>query len=98
MSDKIKILVCTESHCKKRGAEDIVCALKEQRACMGLKDDVSIKKSDCLGMCEKGPSVYVKGLKLRYKHVDPGDCKDILRSVCGKKQGELKSPNFYVPD
>lgn len=98
MSDKIKILVCTESHCQKRGADDIVCALKEQRACLGLKDQVAIKKSDCLGMCGKGPGVYVKGLKLKYKHVAQRDCKDILRTICGTKQGEWKAPNFYVPE
>lgn len=60
---------------------------------MGLEDHVSIKKSDCLGMCEKAPGVYVKGLKLSFKKVSPRDCRDILKSLCGKK-----SSNSYIPD
>ncbi len=94
MSDKIKILVCTKGkHCQKRGAEEVLCAFKAERECLGLEDEISVKKSECLGMCDKGPGVYVKGLKLSYKKVSPKDCRDILRTLCAKK-----SSKGYIPE
>lgn len=82
MSSKIKVLVCTEGkHCRKQGGKDVFCALAKEVACLGADDKFSIKKSECLGRCEKGPAVKIKGLKLSYGRVRLSDCKDIAKAL-----------------
>lgn len=52
------VSVCTHKHCCKRGALDVLRALKEDAAkAEGLTIDV--RCSSCLGQCKKGPSVHV---------------------------------------
>lgn len=82
MSFKIKVLVCTEGkHCRKRGGKDVYCRLAEQCQTLGVEDKFAIKKSDCLGSCGRGPAVKIKGFKLTYGRVEPGDCKSILKDL-----------------
>lgn len=79
---KVKILVCTKGkHCRKRGGKDVACALAKQLECLGVDDKFSIKKSECLGRCERGPAVKVKDLELSYGRVEPEDCKDLVKEM-----------------
>lgn len=60
MAKRLKLLVCTKGkHCKKRGAKEILCGLSEQLECQGLKSKISLKKSECLGKCSRGPAVQI---------------------------------------
>ena len=65
---------------------------------MGLENQVSVKKSDCLGMCGKAPSVYVKKLKLSYKLITTRDCRDLLRRLFSRKQAVLPSTHVRLPE
>ena len=61
-----KILVCTKSSCRKRGAEAICMALQENLKARGLAERVSIKPTGCLKACKHGPNAVVMPAKARY--------------------------------
>ena len=81
MSKKTKLLVCTSKSCKKRGAADVVEALKDEIESQGLQNRICVKKSDCLDMCGKGPAIKVKKEKTSFGGVSPEDCLDIIDSL-----------------
>ncbi len=85
MAKKLKLLVCTKSHCKKRGSKKMMRSLEEQVQDLNLEDVVCIKKSSCLGKCGRGPVAKVKALNLFYGHLQPVDSEDIVRSLKKKK-------------
>lgn len=91
MGEKLKLFVCTKGkHCKKSGAKKVMCALMDQLEELGLEDDVSIKKSDCLGQCSKAPAVQVKPHNFYYGRIDPDDCEEIIKSLSKEKKKPVK--------
>ena len=91
MSQKLKLLVCTKGkHCKKRGAEKVLCALAEQLESYGLEDKVCLKKSECLGKCGRGPAIRVKPLDLFYGNIDPTIAEDFVRALKKKNKPPKK--------
>ena len=84
---KTKVLVCTKGKsCKKRGSKKVFCALARQLENFGLGDLVSLRKVDCLGLCDRGPAIEIKPDKVAIARVSPEDCKDIVKSLRKKKQ------------
>lgn len=64
MPEKIKIVICTGTHCFVMGGSDLL--LLEDHIPESLKQHVSIEGSNCLGFCEdrtkgKAPFVEING-------------------------------------
>lgn len=64
MSEKIKIVICTGTHCFVMGGSDLL--MLEEHLPEELKDRVSIEGCSCLGFCEdrdkgKAPFVEING-------------------------------------
>ncbi len=78
----MKVLVCTKGRkCRKRGSKGVLTALRDAVDDHDLGDTIKVKKSDCLGICGKGPVVYVRRGKICYAYVTESDCEDIVRSL-----------------
>lgn len=91
MARKLKLFVCTKGkHCKKRGADAVMCALAEQLESFGLEDKVCLKKSDCLGKCGRGPAIQVKPLDRIYGNLEPKECEDFVRALKKKNKPPKK--------
>jgi (2Fe-2S) ferredoxin len=80
--DKSKLFVCVRGKkCRKRGSEEVRDALKQEIKDAGLKKKVRVEKTDCLGLCSKGPVVYSESEHVCYGYVTPNDCADIVESL-----------------
>ena len=78
----MKVLVCTKGRkCRKRGSKDVLAALREAVDDLDLGERVNVKRVGCLGICGKGPVVFVKRAKTCYVYVTESDCQDIARSL-----------------
>ncbi len=66
-----KILVCTKSSCRKRGADAVCLALQEQLETRGWTERVDIKMTGCLKACKQGPNAVFMPGKGRYSRVTP---------------------------
>jgi (2Fe-2S) ferredoxin len=60
--------------------EEIVRAMRQQIAALGLKKEIRINKSGCLDQCGNGPMVVVYPEAVWYAHVQPTDCQEIVES------------------
>ena len=60
MSEKIKVIICTGTHCFVMGGSDLL--LLDEHLPEHLRDRVEIEGSNCLGFCEdrsKGKAPFV---------------------------------------
>jgi sirohydrochlorin cobaltochelatase len=85
MSKKTKILICTNKSCHKRGAKDVFETMEDEIESRGLENKICVKKSDCLGMCGKGPAVKVKKEKIAFGKVSAEDCLEIIDALIKDK-------------
>jgi len=79
-SDRILILVCQKSKCRKRGGQRIYEALEAAVRDRGLQAQVTLKSSGCLKRCSSAPNL-VAG-KQRYKSVRLEDVPAIVGEYC----------------
>lgn len=56
---RARVVVCTGTDCKKRGAKDTKKALKAGIRSEGLLGETRLDTVDCLGICKHGPNVAV---------------------------------------
>ncbi|NLV45687.1 MAG: (2Fe-2S) ferredoxin domain-containing protein [Candidatus Hydrogenedentes bacterium] len=80
-SKKIKIEVCTGSHCAENKSGKIAKRMKEWIEEHGAGDTVCVKKCDCLKQCKKAAVVKVPSRDLTFEKVKPGDAARILKSI-----------------
>lgn len=78
MANKKYCLVCGGSDClngKARQIYEELCSAVENR---GLKDDVQVVKTGCIGLCSKGPIIKILPSETLYVKVTPNDIRDIV--------------------
>ena len=80
-SKKIKIEVCTDSHCAENKGRKIAKRLCEWIKENDAGDRVSVKKCDCLKRCKKAPVVAIPALDLVFENVKPGDAGKIVKAA-----------------
>ena len=66
--------------CGARNAQDLLQALGDEIAALGLGAEVGLSGSTCLGPCETGPTVVVYPEGTWYRRVRPEDAAEIVRS------------------
>ena len=55
------VVVCIGSSCHLKGSRDVIQILERNIALNGLKDQVNLRGSFCMGRCQGGVSVTVDG-------------------------------------
>lgn len=80
------ISVCTGTGCIALGARKVVGALKAELEKEGLKEDVEIKETGCLGSCELGPRVIIYPDEICYFKVKPEDIPEIISKIVIKRR------------
>ncbi len=78
------VLVCKGGDCKKRGANAVRKALKDELRAEGMNRDVRVDSVDCLGLCKHGPNLIVYPGGTWYLGVVEQDVPEIV-------QGHLKN-------
>lgn len=75
------VFVCTSGKtCAADNSEDVLKALREEIAELGLKKTIRINKTGCLDQCGNGPMIVVYPEGVWYAHVRPADCHEIVQS------------------
>ncbi len=79
MAFKNYVLVCGGTACDSSHGIELTQNLKKEIEAAGLKNDIQIVRTGCLGFCEKGPIVKVLPENTFYVSVTPGDAKEIVQ-------------------
>ncbi|SCA58165.1 Ferredoxin, 2Fe-2S [Candidatus Terasakiella magnetica] len=64
--------------CARRGSPDIGKQLKQEMRDRGLRNEVAVTKSGCLGQCSVGPAMIVYPEGTWYKVENMEDAREIL--------------------
>lgn len=57
----MEVIVCVGSSCHLRGSRDVIQILERNIALNGLRDQIELKGSFCMGECKEGVCVSVDG-------------------------------------
>lgn len=79
MAYKNYLLVCGGTACDSSRGVELTDALRKEIDAVGLKDDIQIVRTGCLGFCEKGPIVKVLPENTFYVCVKPQDAHEIVQ-------------------
>ena len=83
---KSSISVCISTGCVALDAPKVKEAFIAELEKQGLKDQVEIKETGCLGFCEQGPRVTIYPEEICYFKVKPEDAPEIVtKSIREKK-------------
>jgi NADH-quinone oxidoreductase subunit F len=83
---KSGISVCVSTGCVALDAPKVKEAFMAELEKQGLKDQVEIKETGCLGFCEQGPRVTIYPEEICYFKVKPEDAPEIVsQSIVQKK-------------
>jgi len=72
--------------CIALGARKVVGAFKAELEKEGLKEDIEIKETGCLGSCELGPRVIIYPDEICYFKVKPEDIPEIISKIVIKRR------------
>jgi (2Fe-2S) ferredoxin len=74
------VFVCvTGKQCQEDGGDAVLDKLRSEVKERGLRKQIRINKSGCLGECGNGPMVVVYPDGVWYCKVKASDCKDIVK-------------------
>lgn len=80
-SKKVKILVCYKSGCQKRGSKKQIRDLEAVLHDRGLRQQVTIQETGCLGKCSMAPNLVLIPGKQRLSGMKPHAIADLLVSL-----------------
>ena len=78
MMYKSHVLLCGGPECTKSGIAEINKQFERLLREKSIESDVKILKTDCFGLCEKGPIVVVYPEGTIYSEVTPDDIRKIV--------------------
>ena len=86
------VFVCTQEKpkdvpcCAASTSAAVLEELNNELAACGLRDEVQVTTTNCMGTCENGPVVLTYPEGIWYSKVTPRDVRDIVHShfICGK--------------
>jgi NADH:ubiquinone oxidoreductase subunit F (NADH-binding)/(2Fe-2S) ferredoxin/Pyruvate/2-oxoacid:ferredoxin oxidoreductase delta subunit len=89
------VTICTGTGCRANCGLDVAQAFREALETEGIRNDVDVKMTGCLGFCEEGPIVYIRPQGLFYTKVKPKDAAEITAKtlVAGEDV-----PRLFVKD
>ena len=74
MQEKPKDVAC----CTASGSAAVLEALNNELAACGLRDEVQVTTTSCMGTCENGPVMIAYPQGVWYSKVTPGDVRQIV--------------------
>ena len=83
---KPTISVCVSTGCVALGARRVMETLRAELQKQGLKDNVEIRETGCLGFCEQGPRVTIYPEEVCYFKVKPENAPEIVSKTILEKQ------------
>jgi len=83
---KPSVSICVSTGCVALGASKVMEAFRAELQRQGLKDEVEIKETGCLGFCEQGPRVTIYPEEICYFKVKPEDVLEIVSKSILEKQ------------
>ncbi len=83
--------ICFGAGCVSSGSEEIADALGEALVKHGIREKVLLRRTGCIGACDKGPSLYITPGDTYYTNLLPEDMERIVSEhLIGKKVVEEK--------
>ncbi len=76
--ERIQVLVCAGTGCSIGNSSDLVKKFEEEIRSFGLENEISVKKTGCLGLCGFGPNVAIYPDNVIYKTVHLEDIPEIV--------------------
>ncbi|MDD3026728.1 MAG: NADH-quinone oxidoreductase subunit NuoF [Erysipelotrichaceae bacterium] len=76
--ERIQVVVCAGTGCTIGNSGELIEKFKEEIKHAGLENEISVKKTGCLGLCGVGPNVAVYPDNIIYKTVSVDDIKEIV--------------------
>ncbi|MBI5526732.1 MAG: NAD(P)H-dependent oxidoreductase subunit E [Deltaproteobacteria bacterium] len=78
------VVLCGGSGCTAGGAEEVTAAFEMEFKAAGLQGKVTLKKTGCHGLCQRGPVVLVHPRGVLYQRVKPSRVSEIVaRTISG---------------
>ncbi len=93
---KTKVMICAGTACRSSKSRDLIGKFRDELDKNDL-DDVEVKKTGCMGFCEKGPIVVIEPENIFYTEVTTDDVPEIVEKTL--KDDELVDDLlFETPD
>jgi NADH:ubiquinone oxidoreductase subunit F (NADH-binding)/(2Fe-2S) ferredoxin len=77
MIERAHVLICSGSNCISRGSKSLRQEFEENLARLGIRDEIKLVNTGCVGLCEQGPFVIVYPEGVFYAQVKMKDIKTI---------------------
>jgi len=77
MIERAHVLICSGSMCISRGAKSLRTEFEEHLTRLGIRDEIKLVNTGCVGLCEQGPFVIVYPEGVFYALVKNKDIKTI---------------------
>ncbi len=75
------IAVCGDTGCAAKSSKALLESMRQCLENYGLSEEVEVKYTGCLGLCERGPLVLVYPEEIFYQKVTPDDMEEILQQT-----------------
>lgn len=72
------LIVCTGSHCRKRGGKKLCKRLRKSLEDHGLKRRFQVVETDCLKQCSHGPMALIYPDRVWYAGLEPRDAPRVV--------------------
>ena len=76
MIERAHVLICSGSNCISRGAKSLRDEFEDNLTRLGIRDEIKLVNTGCVGLCEQGPFVIVYPEGVFYSQIKN---KDIYR-------------------
>ena len=77
MIERAHVLICSGSMCISRGSKSLRDEFEEHLTRLGIRDEIKLVNTGCVGLCEQGPFVIVYPEGVFYALVKNKDIKEI---------------------
>ncbi len=77
MIERAHVLICSGSMCVSRGAKSLRAEFEEHLTRLGIREEIKLVNTGCVGLCEQGPFVIVYPEGVFYALVKNKDIKTI---------------------
>jgi NADH:ubiquinone oxidoreductase subunit F (NADH-binding)/(2Fe-2S) ferredoxin/Pyruvate/2-oxoacid:ferredoxin oxidoreductase delta subunit len=77
MIERAHVLICSGSNCISRGAKSLRDEFEDNLNRLGIRDEIKLVNTGCVGLCEQGPFVIVYPEGVFYAQIKSKDVKSI---------------------
>ena len=78
MIERAHVLICSGSNCISRGAKSLRDEFEDNLNRLGIRDEIKLVNTGCVGLCEQGPFVIVYPEGVFYGKISVDDVAEIV--------------------